>query len=396
MNSDRDAVIIDLVRTPLGRGGDGGLLSGVHPADLLAQTLRGLLDRSGIDPSDVEDVITDCVGRANRDDMAIGRMARLAVGLPARVPSTTMNHLGVTSQQAASFAGRFIMQGIYDAVIVAGIESSYNLDAVNGCFRGTSIDLSQRYSPSCVPPRADAESIVEGVGISREAMDRYSVRSHQRAGAVASAGEFDREIIPIRRSQTERDAPVLADEMVNARITADRLGQLPSLFGDAEEQRFSDFVYSLTSGNSAQPAAGAAAMLIMSARRADQLGLIPRARFRAFAVAAGGPALYFPGLVSATERVLDRAGLSINQMDHFEIDEVCAYLPLAWQAVVGGNDEFLNPRGGALALGYPLGASGIRMMTTMLTALEDTGGRYGLQAICEAGDLSIATIIERV
>lgn len=399
MTTGRGAVLIDTVRSPMGRGTSGGSLSTVHPVELLAQILSGLLDRAGVEPAEVEDVITGCVGRVGEQASTIGRTAWLAAGLPPHVPSTTVERAGGGSQQAVHFAAQGIMAGVYDVVVAAGIESMSQVP------RGLSLlgrdpygpTLSRRYAPGLTSQGVAAELMARRWDIGREAMDAYAERSHQRAAAVASAGEFRREIVPIAVPSAAGTAWVSTDETICPAMTTELLQQMPATCGDNRSRaRYDNLAWYVTAGNSAQTADAATAMLIMSEQRARQLDLSPRARFRSFAIAADDPGSVMPGPITATELALKRAGISVEQLDHVEVNETFAVVPLAWQAAVGVRPDFLNPRGGAIALGHPCGASGIRLMTTMLTALEDTGGWFGLQAEWEAGGSANATVIERL
>lgn len=377
----RDAVLIDAVRSPVGRCAVDGSLSGIHPVDLLSQVLIGLLDRADVDPVEVEDVVTGCAAPSDGGISVIGRSSWIAARLPAHVPSTTIDRAGGASAQAVHFACQGIMAGAYDVVVAAGIESP----SLAG------------YAPRVTAQTIAAERLAQRCDIGREAMDAYAQRSHQRAREVALAGEFCREITPISLSAPTGAEWISSDETMSSATTIDLLRRLPPICdGSPIRDRHPDLSWQVTEGNSAPAGEAATAMLIMSARRAKQLGHKPRARFASLAVAADDANQVVPGPVTATDLALKRAGISVDQLDHAEINETYAVVPLAWEAAVGINPEFLNPRGGAIALGNPRGASSARMMTTMLTALEDTGGRFGLQAEWVADGSVNATILERL
>ncbi|WP_435217831.1 thiolase family protein [Streptomyces sp. bgisy034] len=395
-----DAVIVDAVRSPLTKGKPGGALSALHAVELLAQTISQLLERVDIDPAEVDDVLTGCVSQVGEQAGNIGRMAWLAAGLPEHVPAVTVERKCGSSQQAAHFAAQGIMAGAYDVAVVAGAESMSRVPM------GSSVigmdpygpSVAGRYAPGLVPQGISAELIAAMWKLSREQQDRYACASHARASARAAGGGFGREIVPV--TVTDEDGServVTADETIRPATTTEGLAQLkPAFENQTFAERFPQISWSVTAGNSSQITDGAAALLVMSADRARQLGLRPRARFHSFAVVADDPVLMLTGPIPATRKVLGRTGLSIADIDHYEINEAFAPVPLAWQAEFDADPARLNPAGGAIALGHPLGASGARLMTTMLTALEDTGGRYGLQSMCEAGGMANATVIERL
>lgn len=395
-----DAVIVDAVRSPLTKGKPGGALSGLHAVELLAQTIGRLLERVDIDPAEVDDVLTGCVSQVGEQAGNIGRMAWLAAGLPQHVPAVTVERKCGSSQQAAHFAAQGIMAGAYDIAVVAGVESMSRIpmgsSAIGMDPYGPSV--ASRYSPGLVPQGVSAELIAARWKLSREQQDTYACASHARAAARASAGGFDRQIVPI--SVTDEDGTVRVvstDETIRPATTVETLAQLkPAFENPAFAERFPEISWSVTAGNSSQITDGASAMLVMSADRAERLGLRPRARFHSFAVVADDPVLMLTGPIPATKKLLAKTGLGIDDIDHYEINEAFAPVPLAWQAEFDADPAKLNPAGGAIALGHPLGASGARLMTTMLNALEDGGGRYGLQSMCEAGGMANATLIERL
>jgi acetyl-CoA acyltransferase len=389
-----DAVIVDAVRSPMGRGKQGGALSSVHPADLLAAVLTGLVDRTGIDPGTVDDVMVGCVGGAGEQSATPGRQAWLAAGYPVHVPSVTIERKCGSGQQALEFAAQSIVAGANDIVIAAGIESMSRVPMGSARMGadpyGTGV--TNRF-PDLVPQGVSAELVADKWGLSRAQLDEYAARSHERAAAVAAAGGFDDEIVPVRTA----DGLVTVDESIRPGTTVEKLAGLRAAFGtDEMKARFPGIDWKVTAGNSSQITDGAAALLVMSAEKARQLGLRPRARIIASSVVGDDPMLMLTGPIPATAKVLDRAGMTIDQMDSIELNEAFASVPLAWQAEFGVDESKLNPRGGAIALGHPLGASGARLMTTLIHHLEQTGGRYGLQTMCEAGGMANATIVELI
>lgn len=395
-----DAVIVDAVRSPMTKGKPTGALASLHPVELLAQTITGLLDRVGIDPADVDDVLAGCVSQVGEQAGNVGRMAWLAAGLPVHVPATTIERKCGSSQQAAHFAAQGVISGAYEIALVAGVESMSRIpmgaSAIGMDPYGPSV--AARFAPGLIPQGISAELIAAKWKLSREQQDAYAAASHARAAARQASGGFHREIVPIK-VQDEQGATVTVDmdETIRATTTTEKLAALkPAFENPAYVERFPEIQWSVTAGNSSQIADGASAMLVMSADRAKALGLTPRARFHSFAVAADDPILMLTGPIPATHKLLKNAGLSIKDIDHYEINEAFAPVPLAWQAEFDADPTRLNPAGGAIALGHPLGASGARLMTTMLNALEDTGGRFGLQAMCEAGGMANATLIERL
>lgn len=389
-----DALVIDALRTPTGRGRPGGALAGIHPVDLLAQALTALVNRTGIDPGAVDDVLIGCVSQTGEQSATPGRMAWLAAGYPEHVPATTIDRKCGSSQQAVHFAAQGILAGAYDIVIAGGVESMSRVpmgSARAGADPFGSL-VTSRYSPGMVSQGVAAELVAAKYGVSREAQDEYAVRSHQLA--VASAGAFEREIVPI----TTADGTVITrDETPRPGTTAERLAGLKPVFETAElSDRFPQVQWSVTAGNSSQLADSATLVLLMSGRKARELGLAPRARVHAMTAVGDDPVLMLTAPIPATEKVFSGSGLTLEDMDHIEINEAFAPVPLAWQSHFNADFGKVNPRGGAIALGHPLGASGTRLMTTMLHALEDNQQRYGLQLMCEAGGMANATIIERL
>ncbi|MVU80809.1 acetyl-CoA C-acyltransferase [Nocardia sp. ET3-3] len=394
----RTAVIVDAIRSPMGKGRapregkPGGALSSVHPVDLLGQVLRQMFERNDVDPGEVDDVITGCVSQVGEQSGPVGRWAWLAAGLPEHVPSTAVHRACGSSQQAADFAAQGVIAGAYDIVIASGVESMSRIPMLTARIGqdpyGPSV--AARYAPGLVSQGVSAELIAARRGYSRAVLDEFSARSHE----LAVAADFSGEIVPIIAPD---GTLVTQDETPRPGTTVEQLGRLRPSFESSEmSARFPEIGWHITAGNSSQLTDGASAMLIMSEERAAQLGLRPRARFHSFAVAGDDPITMLTGPIPATEKVLRRSGLTIDQIDHYEVNEAFAPVPLAWRDHFDADPKKLNPRGGAIALGHPLGASGSRLMTTMLGALEATGGRYGLQTMCEAGGMANATIIERI
>ncbi len=393
------AVIVDVVRTASGRGKPGGGLSGVHPADLLATTLRALVDRTGVNPADVDDLIAGCVGQVGDQGLNIGRTAALVAGFPDSVPATSVDRQCGSSQQAAHFAAQGVMSGVYDIVIACGVESMSRVPMGMSSQGGDAFaPLSQRFPDGLLPQGISAEIIAARWKFDRAELDDYSARSHARAASTAAAGGFDDEIVPVAvTDEGGRPRQHVQDETLRAGTTVDGLGALkPSFHDEAYSARFPEIEWVITPGNSSPLTDGASAALVMSEDKAKQLGLRPRARFHSFAVMGSDPLLMLTGVIPATHKVLERSGLAIGEIDAYEVNEAFAPVPLAWAREFNADPEKLNPRGGAIALGHPLGGSGTRLMATMLNHLEATGGRYGLQTMCEGGGMANATIIERL
>ncbi len=395
----QEAVIVDAVRTPMGRGraprGDrpGGALSAIHPVDLLGQALRGLLGRVDFDPAEVDDVLIGCVSQAGEQAGPVGRFGWLAGGLPEHVPASTIDRRCGSSQQACDFAAMGIMSGAYDIVVAGGIESMSRVPMLSARMGADPYgpSLTARYAPGLIPQGVSAELIAARWRLSREELDQYALRSQE----LAVATDLSPEIVPVE--VPGENVVITDDETPRAGTTLEGLRGLEPAFRSEEmERRFPEISWSVTAGNSSQLADGAAAVLVMSERRANELGLRPRARFHAFAVASDDPITMLSAPIPATEKILARTGMSISDFDHIEINEAFAPVPLAWAQHFGVSLDRVNPRGGAIALGHPLGASGGRLMVSMLCGLEATGGRWGLQAMCEAGGMANATIIERL
>ncbi len=395
----QNAVIVDAVRTPMGKR--NGQLSGWHPAELGAVVLQALAERNDLDPNLVEDVIMGCVMQVGAQALNVGRNAVLTAGWPEAVPATTIDRQCGSSQQSAHFAAQGVMAGAYDVVIAAGVEvmslvpmgASLMVDQVGTAFPEP---MQARYADQggLVPQGIGAEMIADKWGITREQLDQFAVNSQSRAARARDEGRFDNEIIPVAERILDRENSKVVEtgEMVTVdggirESTLEKLATLKPAFKPDGK---------VTAANSSQITDGAAALLIMSEDKANELGLKPRARFHSFALAGVDPVTMLTGPIPATTKVLERSGLSMGDIDVFEINEAFASVVLAWAAEHSPDMEKVNPNGGAIALGHPLGCSGARLMTTMLNELERTGGRYGLQSMCEGGGLANATIIERL
>jgi acetyl-CoA acetyltransferase family protein len=383
------AVIVDAIRTPLGRR--NGALKDVHPVDLVAHVLQAIVERNGVDPALVEDVIMGCVMQVGEQGINVGRNAALAAGFPETTVGTTIDRQCGSSQQAAHFAAQGVMAGAYDVVIAAGIESMTRVpmgasvaDGKYGFPFGPM--MTGRY-PNLVPQGISAELIAEKWGISREDNDAFSVESHRRAARAREEGRFDKEILPVTVPGETGETVVSQDEGIRPDSSMETLAKLKPAFKP-------DGV--VTAANSSQITDGAAAVLIMSEEKANDLGLKPRARFHTFALAGVDPVLMLTGPIPATTKVLEKAKMTLDQIDLVEINEAFAPVVLSWQKEHHPDMSKVNVNGGAIALGHPLGASGTRLMTTLLNELERTGGRFGLQTMCEGGGMANATIIERL
>src|SRR5690349_3017629 len=383
------AVIVDAVRTPLGRR--NGKLAGTHPVDLAAHTLRALVDRTGIDPALVEDVIMGCVMQVGDQAVNVGRNAALAAGFPENTVGTTIDRQCGSSQQSAHFAAQGVMAGAYDVVIAAGVENMSTVpmgaSVADGKFGWPFGDQMTARYPNLVPQGISAELISEKWGITREQNDAFSVQSHLRAAQAREEGRFDREIVPIEVMVDGEGKTFSQDEGIRPDSNVEKLATLKPAFKE-------DGV--ITAANSSQITDGASALLIMSEEKANQLGLKPRARFHTFALAGVDPVMMLTGPIPATTKVLERAKMTIDQMDSIEINEAFAPVVLSWEKEHHPDMSKVNPNGGAIAIGHPLGCSGARLMATLLNELERTGGRWGLQTMCEGGGMANATIIERL
>ncbi|MCO5996961.1 thiolase family protein [Actinoallomurus rhizosphaericola] len=395
-----DAVIVDAVRTPIGKGKPGGALSGMHPVDLHAHVIRSLLERTGIDPAAVDDVISGAVGQIGEQSANTARWAALAAGLPESVPAVTVDRQCGSSQQAIHFAAQGVISGAYDVVIASGVESMSRVpigsQTAGRDFLGAGV--AERYPGGLVPQGVSAELIAQRWDLSRERLDAFAAESHHRAARAWEEGRFAGEVSPLKAPSADgTPVQVTHDESVRPGTTPQILAGLrPAFRADVWQERFPDLDWRITAGNSSPVNDGAAAVLITSGATARRLGLRPRARLHSFAVVGDDPLLMLTGIIPATRKVLDRAGLSLEEIDAFEVNEAFTSVVLAWLAETGADPAKVNVNGGATALGHPLGASGARLMTTLLSVLEQRGGRYGLQTMCEAGGLANATIVERL
>ncbi|MGG7102437.1 thiolase family protein [Rhodococcus sp. 24CO] len=395
-----NAVIVDAVRLASGKGKPGGALSGTHPVELLAHVLRTIVDRNDLDPALVDDVIGGCVSQVGEQALNISRTALLSAGFPDSVPATTIDRQCGSSQQAAHFAAQGVIAGAYDIVIACGVESMSRIPM------GTTTlgkdtggpGIAARYPEGLVNQGISAELIATKWKLDRDTLDTFSAQSHRRAAAAHTAGAFDKEIVPIAvRSGEGNIIAHTVDETVRAGTTVEGLSNLASSFHtNTYASRFPDLDWRITPGNSSPFTDGASAVLIMSETAASKLGLTARARFHSFAVAADDPIFMLTAPIPATHKILARAGLSIEDIDAYEVNEAFASVPLAWAHEFNADPTKLNPRGGAIALGHALGSSGTRLLTTLVNQLEATGGRYGLQTMCEGAGMANATIIERL
>jgi acetyl-CoA acyltransferase len=383
----QSAVIVDAVRTPLGKR--NGKLKDVHSVELAAHTLRALVERNDLDPALIEDVIMGCVMQVGDQAVNIGRNAALSAGFPETVVGTTIDRQCGSSQQAAHFAAQGVMAGAYDVVIAAGVENMSRVPMGSSFLPGSmpfGPGVIARY-PNLVPQGISAELIAEKWGISRADNDEFSVRSHVRAAQATAEGRFDREIVPIKVTTDSGDELFSSDEGIRPDSTMETLAKLKPAFKE-------DGV--VTAANSSQITDGAAAMLIMSEEKAAQLGLKPRARFHAFALAGVDPVTMLTGPIPSTTKVLERAKMTLDDIDLVEINEAFAPVVLSWAKEHHPDMDKVNVNGGAIALGHPLGCSGARLMATLLCELERRGKRWGLQTMCEGGGMANATIIERL
>jgi acetyl-CoA acyltransferase len=386
----RETVIVEAVRTAVGKRNGG--LSGMHAADLSAVVLNELVERTGVGPEIVEDVIWGCVSQVGDQSSNIGRYAVLAAGWPESIPGTTVNRACGSSQQALDFAVQAVMSGQQDVVVAGGVEvmSRVPLGAARATGMPYGPKVLARYDDFSFNQGLSAEMIAKKWGFSRGQLDEYSVRSHERAAAAQDAGAFTDQIVPVFTddgAQESQESIVAADEGVRRGTTVEKLAALKPAFVD-------DGV--IHAGNSSQISDGAAALLVTTSEMALSLGLTPLVRYRAGAVTGADPVLMLTGPIPATEKVLSKAGIPLSEVGVFEVNEAFAPVPLAWIAETGADPRRVNPLGGAIALGHPLGASGAVLMTRMAYHMRDNGIRYGLQTMCEGGGTANATLVELV
>jgi acetyl-CoA acyltransferase len=391
----RNAVIVDAVRTPVGRR--NGVFKDIHPVDLASIPLQALVERNDLDPELIDDVIMGNVSQTGEQAYNVGRNAVLAAGFPETVPGVTIDRQCGSSQQSAHFAAQAIMAGAQDIVVAAGVENMtrvpMGVTAQNGPGLPFGARMLERYANGLVPQGISAEMIAEKWAISREELDELALESHRRAARATDEGRFEGQIVPVEIVREDGSKETVArDEGIRRDTSLEKLASLqPAFQADGK----------VTAGNSSQISDGATAILIMGEDKAEELGFTPKARFHTFAMAGVDPVIMLTGPIPATAKALDRVGLSIDDIHLFEVNEAFASVTVAWRMEHGGSDPMAlwdrtNVNGGAIALGHPLGASGARLLTTLVWELERTGGRYGLQTMCEGGGMANATIIERL
>ena len=394
--TQRRAVIVDVCRSPFGRGRENGALAGIHPVDLYAQVLAALVARNQLDPALVEDVITGCVIQVAEQAGNIGRQAVLAAGFPESVPAVTLDRKCGSAQQAIDFAAQGVIAGAYDVVIAGGVEMMglvpMRVNRMGKDDKGPRFHA--RYPQGLIHQGISAELINARWHIDREAQDDVAARSHRLAAADLPG--VARDIVPIVIKTADGTRTVSVDEGLRADTTAEKLGGLRAAFEDAAMlERFPQIRWSVSAGNASQVSDGAAAVLVMEEKTAQCLGYTPRAAVTHFAVVGDDPVMMLTGVIPATRKLLARAGLRIDQIDAFEVNEAFASVVLGWQRELGAELDKVNTLGGAIALGHPVGASGGRLLGNLLRALEQSGGRIGLQTMCESGGMANATLIER-
>lgn len=383
----RETVIVEAVRTPVGKRNGG--LSGFHAADLSALVLNAVVERAGISPDIVDDVVWGCVSQVGDQSSNIGRYSVLAAGWPEHIPGTTVNRACGSSQQALDFAVQAVMSGQQDVVVAGGVEvmSRVPLGAARATGTPYGPKVFARYQDFSFNQGISAEMIAQKWGFSRTRLDEYSVASHERAAAAQDRGAFENQMITVFPDPADQLDPVVADEGVRRGSTVEKLAGLKPAFAE-------DGV--IHAGNSSQISDGAAALLVMTAESALALGLSPIVRYRAGAVTGADPVLMLTGPIPATQKVLRKAGVGLDEVGVFEVNEAFAPVPLAWLAETGADEAKMNPLGGAIALGHPLGASGAVLMTRMINHMRDNGIRYGLQTMCEGGGTANATLVELI
>ena len=378
-----EAVIVEAVRSPVGKRNGG--LSGVHPADLSAQVLNGLVERAGVDPGAVDDVIWGCVMQAGEQALDIARTALLTAGWPETVPGVTVDRQCGSSQQSVHFAAAGVVAGHYDVVVAGGVESMSRVPmgaSLASGGRPYPDNFSSRYDGVIPNQGIGAEMIAEQWGFDRTTVDEFSLGSHEKAAAAQDSGAFDDQIVAIKDQDGN---PVLKDEGIRRGTPIEKMAQLKPAFKE-------DGV--IHAGNSSQISDGSAALLFMSAEKAKSLGVKPIAKVHTVALAGANPVIMLTAPIPATQKALKRSGLSLDDIGAYEVNEAFAPVPLAWLHDIGADEKKLNPNGGAIALGHPLGGSGARIMTTLLYHMRDKGIRYGLQTMCEGGGQANATILE--
>jgi acetyl-CoA acyltransferase len=385
------AVIVDAVRTPVAKGKPGGAYSEIHPTDLHAHALRALVDRTGLDPVEIDDVTSGVVGQVGEQSANAARWAVLGAGFPESVPAVTIDRQCGSSQQALHFAAQGVISGAYDVAVASGVESMSRIpigsQTLGKDFAGSLV--GERYDLGLVPQGISAELIADRWKLSRQQLDEFAAESHQRAARAWKDGLFENEVTLVNDLGT--------DETIRPDTTAEGLAGLRLAFqNDYWAGRYPHLDWKVTAGNSSPVNDGSAAVLVTSEEAATRLGLKPRARLHSFAVAGDDPIFMLTGIIPATQKVLAKAGLGIDDIDAFEVNEAFASVVLAWQHETGADLSKVNVNGGAISIGHPLGASGARLTTTLLSVLEQRGGRYGLQVMCEAGGRANATIIERI
>ncbi|MBU8729428.1 thiolase family protein [Cytobacillus oceanisediminis] len=381
----REAVIVEGVRTPVGR--KNGFLKDIRADDLAAEALMALAERAGIDPQIIDDVILGCVSQIGEQTGDIARVAALIAGFPIEVPGTTIDRQCGSSQQAVHFAAQAILAGDMEIVIAGGVESMSRVP-IGSSYQGVGFSEKLTDKHEIIHQGLSAERIAEKYGFTREELDRYSLESHQKALKAQDEGRFEREIAPLNVKLPDGQLMTVSEDSGPRKETSlEALGSLRAVFKENGV---------IHAGNSSQISDGAAALLIMSRDKAEELGMKPRFRILSRTAVGSDPTLMLTGPIPATEKVLKNAGLAIEDIDVFEVNEAFAPVPLAWLKETGADPAKLNPNGGAIALGHPLGGSGARLMVTMMHELERTGGRYGLQTMCEGLGMANATIIERL
>jgi acetyl-CoA acetyltransferase family protein len=389
-----DAVIVDAIRTPIGKR--NGALAGWHPTDLLAHVLTALVERNGIDPASVDDVIGGCVTQRGEQSTNVTRNAWVAAGLPWSVPATTVDRQCGSSQQAVHFAAQGVIAGAYDLVIACGVESMSRAPMASNASGGAGPFSAQFLAATDGQLKLQfevAQKIADDWKISRSEMDEFALESHRRASEATRRGEFAREIVPIPIRDADGNPTgetMTEDEGIRHDASLEKMAGLPSAHFQPE------LAPDITAGNSSQMNDGAAGLLIASRETAEKLGLRPRAVFRHFAVGGDDAVWVLTAPNPVTRKLLEKTGLKVDELDAIEINEAFASITMAWAREFGPDPTRLNPRGGAIAIGHPLGASGVRLMTTLLHYLEDSGGRLGLQSMCEGGGQANATVIERL